>query len=107
MKKLWVLILTISVMPSVAGFAQGTSKDSGAAPQAASVAPLKNITGTVKVNGDKLIFVSDKDNKSWDVVNPQALKRYVGDHVEVSANVYADKGQIHIMAVKMLSLGSH
>jgi len=49
-----------------------------------------------------LTFVSDKDKKSWDVANPEALKGHEGHHVEVSAHVYADKGQIHVMSVKML-----
>jgi hypothetical protein len=36
------------------------------------------------------------------VVNPEALKGHEGHHVELSAHVYADKGQIHVMSVKML-----
>ncbi len=68
----------------------------------AAPAPLKNIKGTVKADGDKLTFVADKDQKSWDVVNPEALKGHEGHHVELSAHVYADKGQIHVMSVKML-----
>ncbi len=65
-------------------------------------APLKNIKGTVKADGGKTWFVSDKDNKSWEVVNPEALKGHEGHHVQVSAHVYADKHQIHVMSVKML-----
>jgi len=65
-------------------------------------APLKSIKGTVKADGDKIMFVADKDKKSWDVINPETLKDHVGHHVEVSAHVYADKGQIHVMSVKML-----
>ncbi len=106
MKRLLVLALAVSVMSGVAGFGQDMSKAGGTAPQAVPAAPLKNITGTVKADGDKLTFVSDKDKKSWDVINPQALKGYVGDRVQVSAHVYADKGQIHVMSVKMLSQGS-
>ena len=49
-----------------------------------------------------MTFVADKDKKSWDVVNPETLKGHEGHHVEVSAHVYADKGQIHVMSVKML-----
>jgi hypothetical protein len=101
MKKWLVLTLALSVMVSVAGFAQDMSKDSGTA-KAAPAAPLKNIKGTVKADGDKLTFVSDKDKKSWDVANPEALKGHEGHHVEVSAHVYADKGQIHVMSVKMV-----
>ena len=48
---------------------------------------------------------SRTQKKSWDVVNPETpetLKDHVGHHVELSAHVYADKGQIHVMKVKML-----
>jgi hypothetical protein len=101
MKKLWILVVALSVMFAGAGFAQDMSKDSGMAKAAA--APLKNLKGTVKAEGDKLTFVSDKDKKSWDVANPEALKGHEGHHVEVSAHVYADKDQIHVMSVKMLN----
>ena len=100
MKKLLILVVALSVMFTLAGFAQDMSKDSGMAK--AAPAPLKNIKGTVKADGDKLTFVSDKDKKSWDVANPEALKGHEGHHVEVSAHVYSDKGQIHVMSVKML-----
>jgi hypothetical protein len=30
------------------------------------------------------------------------LKDHVGHHVELNAHVYEDKGQIHVMKVKML-----
>ena len=100
MKKLLILVAALSVMFTVAGFAQDMSKDNGMAK--AAPAPLKNIKGTVKADGDKLTFVSDKDKKSWDVANPEALKGHEGHHVEVSAHVYSDKGQIHVMSVKML-----
>ena len=100
MKKLLILVVALSVTFTVAAFAQDMSKDSGMAKTAP--APLKNIKGTVKADGDKLTFVSDKDQKSWDVFNPEALKGHEGHHVEVSAHVYADKGQIHVMSVKML-----
>ncbi len=101
MKKMLILALAVSVMFTAAGFAQDMSQDSGMA-KTAPAAPLKNIKGTVKADGDKLTFVSDKDSKSWDVVNPEALKGHEGHHVELSAHVYADKGQIHVMSVKML-----
>jgi len=103
MKKVLVLVLAISIMSlgSVA-FAQDMSQGSGQMDKAASAAPLKNIKGTVKSEGDKLTFVADKDMKSWDVMNPEALKGHEGHHVQVSAHVYADKNAIHVMSVKML-----
>ena len=100
MKRLLILAVALSVMLTVAGFAQDMSKDSGMAKAAPAL--LKNIKGTVTADGDKLTFVSDKDKKSWEVANPEALKGHEGHHVEVSAHVYADKNQIHVMSVKML-----
>jgi len=58
---------------------------------------------TVKVEGDKITFVADNDRKSWSVENPEALKGHEGHHVQVKVHVYADKGSLHIMEVKMLS----
>jgi|SRR5580698_4814643 membrane protein implicated in regulation of membrane protease activity len=63
---------------------------------------LMNIRGTVKADGDKITFVADDSGKSWNVVNPETLKDHVGHHVELSAHVYKDKGQIHVMKVTML-----
>ena len=65
-------------------------------------APLKTIQGTVKVDGEKVMFVADEDSKSWEVMNPDTLKPHAGHHVEISAHVYADKSQIHVMSVKMV-----
>lgn len=100
MKKLLVLALTLSVMMiGVSAVAQTMSQDSS---KTAAAAPLKNVKGTVKFDGDKASFVADKDQKSWDVMNPETLKGHDGHHVLVSAHVYADKGAIHVMSVKML-----
>jgi hypothetical protein len=101
MKKLWVSALALSVMMiAVSAMAQDTMGQ--APPNAAASAPLKNIKGTVKFDGDKAAFVADNDQKSWDVMNPEALKGHDGHHVQLSAHVYADKGTIHVMSVKML-----
>jgi hypothetical protein len=100
MKKLLVLALALSVMMiGASAIAQSMGQDSG---KTAAAAPLKNIKGTIKFDGDKASFVADKDQKSWDVMNPEALKGHDGHHVELSAHVYADKGSIHVMSVKML-----
>ncbi|HEV7218102.1 MAG TPA: hypothetical protein VGN39_04445 [Terriglobales bacterium] len=109
MKKLFVVALGFSILVSICAFAQDTT---GTAPASAdkmapmdkpmAKAPLKSIKGTVKQDGDKITFVADKDNKSWDVMNPETLKDHVGHHVQVSAHVHSDTGAIHVMSVKML-----
>jgi hypothetical protein len=99
MKKLSAAVLALSVatlgIPVLMhGKSQDTTQD--------QKPELMNIKGTVKADGDKIIFVSDDGGKSWDVVNPETLKEHVGHHVELSAHVYKDKGQIHVMKVTML-----
>ncbi len=99
MKKLSAAVLALSVVTLglpvlTSGKSQDTTQD--------QKPELMNIKGTVKADGDKITFVSDETGKSWDVVNPETLKAHVGHHVELSAHVYKDKGQIHVMKVTML-----
>ncbi len=102
MKKLLSLALAVCVVCSVGAIAQemGKSCDTGKGKMAS--APLKTLKGTVKAEGDKITFVNDADQKSWDVMNPEKLKGHEGHHVQVSAHVYDDKNSIHVMSVKML-----
>ena len=90
------IIAGVAVAQSDMGMGKVVKKDSSAS------APLKTVKDTVKSEGDKVTLVSDSDKKSWDVVNPEALKGHEGHHVKVSAHVYADKNQIHGVSVKML-----
>jgi hypothetical protein len=81
------------------------AQDTAPAPEKkekAAAAPLKTLKGTIKADGDKYTFVNDKDQKSWDIMNPEAVKGHEGHHVSLSAHVYADKDQIHVMKVTMM-----
>jgi hypothetical protein len=102
MKKLWILVIAICVTFSMAAVAQDTAKSCDMGKDKMAAAPLKTLKGTVKAEGDKITFVTDADQKSWDVMNPETLKGHEGHHVQLSAHVYADKSQIHVMSVKML-----
>jgi membrane protein implicated in regulation of membrane protease activity len=100
MKKLTVLALALSVATlGVPVLTHGQPQDMN---QDQKQPKLMDIKGTVKADGDKITFLADEDGKSWDVVNPETLKGHAGHHVEVSAHVYPDKGQIHVMKVTML-----
>lgn len=55
---------------------------------------------TGKVSADGKTFVSDKDNKTWTVSNPEALKGHEGHHVIVKAQVNEGKKEIHVASVK-------
>jgi hypothetical protein len=50
---------------------------------------------------DGKTFVSDTDSKSWTITNPDAVKGHEGHHVTLTAHVYADKGEVHVMSLKM------
>jgi len=100
MKKVFVVVLALSILTGIAVAQSGMGSDMKN--DGSASAPLKNIKGTVKADGGKTWFVADKDSKSWEVVNPEALKGHEGHHVQVSAHVYADKNQIHVMSVKIL-----
>jgi hypothetical protein len=108
MKKLMVCLLAITFAMSLTAFAQQDNNNMSQtqADQMAPKAPLMTLKGTVKMEGDKTVFVNDKDGKSWDVMNPEESKGHEGHHVQLSAHVYADKNSIHIMSVKMLKGGS-
>ncbi|HWW13530.1 MAG TPA: hypothetical protein VN310_02615 [Candidatus Dormibacteraeota bacterium] len=106
MKKVMVCLLALTFTMSLTAFAQysGSSQDNKSqtqADQTSAKAPLMTLKGTVKADGDKVTFVNDKDGKSWEVMNPEELKGHEGHHVQLSAQVYADKNSIHIMSVKM------
>jgi hypothetical protein len=100
MKKLWILFFAACIAFSLAATAQEMGKSCDMGKSKAAAAPLKTLKGTVKQDGDKVTFV-DAHDKSWDVVNPEKLKDHVGHHVTITAHVYADKDQIHVMTVKM------
>ena len=109
MKKLMICLLAVAFAMSLTAFAQQDNNNMAQtqADQAGAKAPLMTLKGTVKTDGDKVMFVNDKDGKSWDVMNPEELKGHDGHHVQLSAHVYADKNSIHVMSVKMLKGGDN
>ena len=102
MKKLYMPILAVCLMCSLAAFAQDMPKSCDSGAKTTADAPLLTLKGTIKADGDKLTFVNDADQKAWEVMNPEALKGHEGHHVQLSAHVYNDKNTIHVMSVKML-----
>jgi hypothetical protein len=65
----------------------------------------KAVSVTGKISDDGKMFTSDKDNKSWTISNPEAVKGHEGHHVTVKANVDAGKNEIHVTSLKMAKGG--
>ena len=100
MKKLSVAVLALSVATlGIQALAHGKPQETT---QDEMQPELRDIKGTVRSDKAKITFVADEGGKTWDVVNPETLKDHVGHHVQLSAHVYPDKGQIHVMTVTML-----
>jgi hypothetical protein len=81
---------------------QGQGQMSG---ETAKATPkLHHIKGTIGDDGKT--FTSDKDKSKWTIVNPDAVKGHEGHHVVLSAHVYPDKNEVHVMSVKMAGASS-
>jgi hypothetical protein len=101
-KKLLFISVAFAVATSLVALAQETAKAAQAKLETAKAekALTKAVMVTGKVSADAKTFV-DKDNKSWTVTNPEALKRHEGLDVILKAHVDAAKNEIHVVSVKM------
>ncbi len=70
--------------------------------KAAEKGKAMHLTGWVKTEGDKTVFVNDKDKQTWNVANPDALKGHDGQHVKVEAKINETDKSVEIEKVKML-----
>ncbi len=98
MKKLLAICFALALATSVIASAQDTMNNDSMKKDDAS---KKAIDVKGKISADGKTFVSDKDNKSWTIVNPDAVKGHEGHHVILNAHVYPDKGEVHVMSLKM------
>lgn len=101
MKKLLILLFMFAVAFSLAMplFAQETETKTETT-TTTTTKKLMTLHGTVSDDGKT--FTDDKDQKAWTVQNPEALKGHEGHHVSVKAHVHADKGEIHVVSVRMM-----
>ena len=93
----FALALVTSAVAPRASWAQDTMKNDSM--KADAPKPAIDVKG--KISDDGKTFVSDKDGKSWTIINPEAVKGHEGHHVVLNAHVYPDKMQVHVMSLKM------
>jgi hypothetical protein len=97
MKKLIVMCFALALLTIGVASAQDTmNNDSMKADTAKKTMDVKG-----KISADGKTFISDKDSKSWTIVNPDAIKGHEGHHVILTAHVYPDKMEVHVMSLKM------
>jgi hypothetical protein len=102
MKRLILISFAVALVTSLLALAQETAKPGEMKQDTtkAEKASTKATSLSGKISDDGKTFV-DKDNKSWTVTNPEALKGHEGHEVMVKAHVDSAKNEIHIVSVKM------
>jgi hypothetical protein len=103
MKKMFILVFSFMVLASLGGWAQTSSQKSEKSEKTTSAttsSKAMNMTGTISTDGKS--FVADKDNKSWTIDNPEAVKGHQGHHVSINANEETTNDSVHVNSVKML-----
>jgi uncharacterized lipoprotein NlpE involved in copper resistance len=78
--------------------AQAEKKEAKAAEKGKAI----SLTGWVKTEGDKTVFVNDKDKQTWNVQNADVLKPHDGKHVKVKATLNESDKSMTIDDVKEL-----
>ena len=102
MKKLTILAFAVALMMSSSALAQDTTKHDDMKTDAKAEKMSKRAVSMLgKVGDDGKTFVSDKDNKTWKVSNPDVLKGHEGHRVRVRAHVDKDKDEIEVTSVRM------
>lgn len=95
----FVVLLTALSAPT---FAQGTSGGKNTPNQAPPLVVIKTVTGTVKTNGDELTLVDDADGKPWNIINPDAVRKYEGQHVQITGHAFTNKRALHAHTVELV-----
>ena len=73
--------------------------------KAAEKGKTLRLTGWVKNENGKDVFVNDKDKESWDISNPDAVQGHEGHHVKVRAKLDESNHSMTIAKVSMMRKG--
>ncbi len=95
MKKLVAICFALALLTAGVASAQDAMQNDS------MKAPAKAVPVTGKISADGKTFVSDSDSKTWTIVNPEAVKGHEGHHVTLTAHVYPEKKQVHVMSLEM------
>lgn len=113
MKKIYAAVFACLLGMSLLGFAQDTSSTSTSSDKKVAKAEKKEakaaaknkdmrLTGWVKEEGGKDVFVNDKDKQSWDISNQDAVKGHEGHHVRVKAKLDESNHSITVDKLTMM-----
>jgi len=114
MKRLVTLLFAFVITASLSLMAQEpASKDQTAGDKKVDKAEKKeskaaekgkamSLTGWVKDQDGKTMFVNDKDKQAWNIANPDAVKGHEGHHVKVKAKLNKSDHSVNVEKLTML-----
>jgi hypothetical protein len=116
MKRLITLLFAFVMAASLSMLAQepaanpsGTDKKTDKAEKKEAKAAEKgksmSLTGWVKDEGGKTVFVNDKDKQSWNIENMDAVKGHEGHHVKVRAKLDEANHSLTVDKLTMMRKG--
>jgi hypothetical protein len=103
MKRFVIFIACVALLGGVS-LAQNNSaagKDKSGS-GSATLPNVKTVTGVVKFHGDELTLIDDADGKTWNIINPDAVRSYEGRHVQLTGHAFVDKHMIHAHTVEVV-----
>jgi hypothetical protein len=114
MKRVLTLLFAFLLTASLSVLAQDnpsgstdkkTSKAEKKEAKAAEKGKSMSLTGWVKDQDGKTVFVNDKDKQAWNISNPDAVKGHEGHHVKVKATLNEADHSINVEKLTMLRKG--
>ena len=113
MKRLITLLFAFVMAASLSMLAQepaanpGGDKKVDKAEKKEAKAAAKNksmsLTGWVKEQDGKTVFINDKDKQAWNIENMDAVKGHEGHHVKVKAKLNEADHSVNVEKLSMLS----
>jgi hypothetical protein len=70
---------------------------------AASKGKIMSLTGWVKDQDGKTVFINDKDKQAWNISNLDAVKGHEGHHVKVKAQLNESDHSLNVEKVTMMA----
>lgn len=116
MKRLLTLLFAFAITASLSMLAQEPAANPGGADKKTAKAEKKeakaaekgksmSLTGWVKDEGGKTVFVNDKDKQSWNIENMDAVKGHEGHHVKVKAKLNEADHSLNVEKLTMMRKG--
>jgi hypothetical protein len=113
MKRLLTLLFAFAITASLSLAAQEPAANPGAGDKKVAKAEKKeakaaekgksmSLTGWIKDQDGKTMFINDKDKQAWNISNMDAVKGHEGHHVKVKAKLNEGDHSVNVEKLSML-----